>query len=84
MMSAFRSKEPPSAANAPSVPPKTVLEIILDWSKDRPAWQRDALRRIVQAQKLIEVDVEELSALCKRGRTDKPPEAEPEPQPLEF
>src|SRR3546814_13658634 len=26
---------------------KTVLETILDWSADRPLWQRDALRRIV-------------------------------------
>jgi hypothetical protein len=25
----------------------TVLEQILEWSKDRPAWQRDALRRLV-------------------------------------
>ena len=28
-------------------PPKTVLETILDWSKTRPEWQPDVLRRIV-------------------------------------
>lgn len=63
--------------------PRTALEIILDWSKDRPAWQQDALRRIVQAQKLTEGDITELTALCKQGRTDKPVESDPKPQPLE-
>lgn len=63
-------------------PPKTVLEIILDWSSDRPAWQRDALRRIVQAQKLTETDLTELVALCKRGRIEKPSDPN-KPRPLE-
>ncbi len=64
-------------------PPKTVLEIILDWSRDRPAWQRDALRRIVQVQKLSETDFAELAALCKFSRTEKPSESDPKPRPLE-
>jgi hypothetical protein len=64
-------------------PPKTALEIILEWSQDRPAWQRDALRRIVQAQKLTETDITELVALCKQGRTENPPASDPQPQPLE-
>ena len=63
-------------------PSKTVLEIILEWSSDRPAWQRDALRRIVQAQKLTDADITELAALCKRGRTAKPSESDPKPRPL--
>jgi hypothetical protein len=63
--------------------PKTVLEIILEWSTDRPAWQRDALRRIVQAQKLTETDLRELVALCKRGHTPKPSPTDPEAEPLE-
>jgi energy-coupling factor transporter ATP-binding protein EcfA2 len=63
--------------------PKTVLEIILEWSADRPAWQRDALRRIVQAQKLTETDFPELVALCKRGRSSKPSPTDPEAKPLE-
>ncbi len=62
--------------------PKTVLEIILDWSRERPEWQRDALRRIVQAQTLTEIDISELAALCKRGRTAKPSESDPKPEPL--
>src|ERR1700730_18475205 len=47
---------------------KTVLEIILEWSRDRPEWQRDALRRIVQSQRLTDTDITELAALCKAGR----------------
>jgi hypothetical protein len=65
-------------------PTKTVLEIILEWSNDRPAWQRDALRRIVQAKKLAATDIAELVALCKRGRTEKPAESDPAPKPLEV
>src|ERR1700738_2173638 len=63
--------------------PKTVLELILEWSADRPAWQRDALRRIVQAQKLTETDFPELVALCKRGHTPEPTLTDPEAKPLE-
>ena len=69
-----------TTAEAPS---RTVFEIILDWSKDRPAWQRDALRRIVQAQSLTDADIAELADLCKRGRTTEPPEGSPAAQPLE-
>jgi energy-coupling factor transporter ATP-binding protein EcfA2 len=47
---------------------KTVLETILDWSQDRPVWQRDALRRIVGKGKLDDNDIAELVALCKQGR----------------
>ena|ERR1700730_409156 len=63
--------------------PKTVLELILEWSADRPTWQRDALRRIVQAQKLTETDLLELVALCKRGHTLKPSPTDPEAKLLE-
>lgn len=64
--------------------PRTALEIILEWSRVRPAWQRDALRRIVQGPKLSEADIDELVALCKRGRTRKPTADAPEPEPLEV
>lgn len=42
-----------------------VLEEILGWSADRPAWQRDALRRLVQGGELAEADLVELVRLCK-------------------
>ncbi len=48
-------------------PAKGVFETILDWSQARPAWQRDALRRIVQQGKLSESDIAELVTLCKQG-----------------
>ena len=66
-----------------SPPTKTALEIILEWSADRPAWQRDALRRIVQAKTLSEADIAELILLCKWGRTDKPSPSDPIPKPLD-
>jgi hypothetical protein len=49
--------------------PKTVLEAILDWSQDGPAWLRDALRRIVSEAGLDAADVNELAELCKAGKS---------------
>ena len=43
----------------------TVLEQILGWSKDRPAWQRDALRRLVVNGELTEDDIRDLAEICK-------------------
>lgn len=43
----------------------TVLEEILDWSQDRPAWQRDALRRLVLNGELSDDDVRALADICK-------------------
>jgi hypothetical protein len=43
----------------------TVLEEILSWSRDRPAWQRDALRRLVEKGDLTEEDVSALTEICK-------------------
>jgi hypothetical protein len=48
--------------------PKSVLEIILDWSLARPAWQRDALRRIVGRGNLSDGDIAELVLLCKKEK----------------
>jgi hypothetical protein len=42
-----------------------VLEDILEWSQDRPAWQRDALRRLVLNGELSDEDIRDLSAICK-------------------
>lgn len=43
----------------------SVLKEILDWSQDRPLWQRDALRRLVQNGELSDADVMELVEICK-------------------
>lgn len=43
----------------------TVLEELVAWSKDRPAWQRDALRRLVLNGGLSDADIAELTDICK-------------------
>ena len=43
----------------------TVLQEILDWSKDRPAWQRDALRRLLLQGQLSDDDIRALADICK-------------------
>ena len=42
-----------------------VLEEIVQWSQDRPPWQRDALRRLVLNGDLTEDDIRELREMCK-------------------
>ena len=61
-------KKQPAQSQPPA--PKTVLEIILEWSLDRPQWQRDALRRIVTKASLDEADIEAVVSLCKREHGD--------------
>jgi energy-coupling factor transporter ATP-binding protein EcfA2 len=43
----------------------TVLEELLQWSHDRPAWQRDALRRLVLNGDLSDDDIRALTDICK-------------------
>lgn len=66
-----------------SLRPKTAYDVILEWSADRPGWQRDCLRRIVQAQTLTEGDIAELATLCKIGRSAPDSESGPAPHPLD-
>jgi hypothetical protein len=42
----------------------TAFQDLVKWSADRPAWQRDALRRLIQNGALTDQDVEELAAIC--------------------
>ncbi len=48
--------------------PRTAYDVILEWSADRPAWQRDALRRIIQEPSITGDDIAELASLCKQAR----------------
>lgn len=43
----------------------SVLPQIIEWSQERPLWQQDALRRLVEQPKLDTSDYDELVALCK-------------------
>ena len=63
-----------------SVATISILHEILEWSLNRPPWQRDALRRLVTKGELDETDIMELSNLCrsKHGLGDKE-----KPLPLE-
>lgn len=62
----------------------SVAEQILNWSRGRPLWQRDALRRILVKGELGEPDLAELVLIAKeqRGLVD-PPAPVPEAVPLE-
>lgn len=51
-------------------PARSALDIIFGWSHDRPAWQRDALRRIVLNGSLSDEDDSDLVALCKKEHGD--------------
>jgi hypothetical protein len=42
----------------------SILHDILEWSKARPAWQRDTLRRIVVNGSVSDAELEELEDLC--------------------
>lgn len=58
------------------------LASILDWSSERPAWQRDALRRLCVTGELDERDQTELTDLCKRnGQGGRPLESAHIPDP---
>lgn len=59
-----------------------VLRDILDWSLNRPDWQRDALRRLIGSPTLSEGDVAELTEMLRASRglpVETPP---PAPVPL--
>lgn len=42
-----------------------VFQEVLEWSKERPAWQRDALRRLVLNDELSDEDINALVEICK-------------------
>ena len=45
--------------------PTSALHEILSWAGNRPDWQRDALRRIVERGHLLKSDVPELDRICR-------------------
>lgn len=54
----------PAAGGGETMTEKQAFAELLAWSASRPAWQRDALRRLVLHGKLSDQDIEELVALC--------------------
>jgi len=55
-----------------------VLKEILDWSVDRPLWQRDTLRRLITQGEVKEADIAEFAESCKARHGLAEP-ANPEP-----
>lgn len=55
--------------------PISVTQELLNWSVSRPAWQRDALRRIITAGKIEAADIQELTQLCRAAHNANPPGA---------
>lgn len=55
-----------------------VLKEILKWSSERPPWQRDALRRLVNQGELNDSDISQLMEYCK-ARHGLASKATPEP-----
>lgn len=47
------------------MPKVAVYREILTWSADRPAWQQDALRRLVTQEQIDKADIAEIASLCK-------------------
>ena len=60
---------------------KALAEIVV-WSRSRPQWQRDALRRLCEKEMLGEADFDELTEMCIReGKGAIPLGAEHVPDP---
>ena len=51
----------------------SALGDILEWSSDRPAWLRDALRRLIVGGELSDRDIDELEAICLGSEDDASP-----------
>ncbi len=46
------------------------LQDVVAWSADRPDWQRDALRQLINGADASEIDLDRLEALCVGERKD--------------
>jgi hypothetical protein len=62
-----------------AAPVQNVFSEILEWSRDRPGWQRDALRRLFSAEEIAPKDIDDLVRICKAARGLADPTA---PKPL--
>ena len=60
-----------ATSNEIDKPNKTVLEKILDWSKGRPLWQRDALKHILQKNQITDQDIEDFLKIIKNEKAGK-------------
>lgn len=54
-----------------------ILTDIVQWSRDLPGWQRDALRRIVENGELSSEDIADLGEICRTEHGVADPKPEP-------
>ena len=61
----------------------SIFHEILKWSEDKPIWQRDALRRLLESDSLEQMDIDELTQICKASYDSSHPQtARNNAQPL--
>jgi len=48
----------------------TAMQAVLEWSKDRPAWQQDAIRRLIDSPELTDADTSSLEQICLGDMAD--------------
>jgi hypothetical protein len=48
----------------------SALDDIVTWSSDRPAWQRDALRQLINGSDVNDIDIDRLEELCVEESDD--------------
>ncbi|MFD2251643.1 hypothetical protein FHS82_004058 [Pseudochelatococcus lubricantis] len=53
-----------TAAQSTPLTEKAALMDLVAWAEKRPAWQRDALRRLVTGETLDDLAIAELTELC--------------------
>ena len=49
--------------------PASIFSDTLTWSQERPAWQRDALRRLFTSGAVTPEDLDELTEICRAQRS---------------
>jgi hypothetical protein len=55
---------------------------LLEWSATRPAWQQDALRRLILSPNITAKDLQEIESLCKIShgiKSESFPDLKPQP-----
>lgn len=56
--------------DSPPVSVITAMQGVFEWSKDRPAWQQDAIRRLIDSSELTDADIGSLEQICLGDMAD--------------
>lgn len=72
MNSSDEKNQLPPGSEEDQTPEAKLLSEIVTWSNERPLWQRDALRRLCNADELKQEDIESLLEICKGSKDGAP------------